>query len=65
MTWPMTGDQKLNKIFAQIEPLVPAWKQPPRYTEIQKILQAAMNDIFVGDKTVDQGLADAQKEASQ
>ncbi len=65
MTWPMTGDQKLNRIFAQIEPLVPAWKQPPRYTEIQKILQAAMNDIFVGDKTVDQGLADAQKEASQ
>jgi ABC-type glycerol-3-phosphate transport system substrate-binding protein len=65
MTWPMTGDQKLNKVFAQIEPMVPAWKQPPRYTEVQKILQAAMNDIFVGDKTVDQGLADAQKEASQ
>jgi len=65
MTWPMTGDQKLNKIFAEIEPLVPAWKQPPRYTEVQKILQAAMNDIFVGDKTVDKGLADAQKEATR
>ena len=58
-------EKKLNKIFAEIEPLVPAWKQPPRYTEVQKILQAAMNDIFVGDKTVDQGLADAQKEASR
>jgi len=65
MTWPMTGDQKLNKIFAEIEPLVPAWKQPPRYTEVQKILQASMNDIFVGDKTVEKGLADAQKEAAR
>jgi len=65
MTWPMTGDQKLNKVFAEIEPLVPAWKQPPRYTEVQKILQASMNDIFVGDKSVDQGLADAQKEATR
>jgi lactose/L-arabinose transport system substrate-binding protein len=65
MTWPMTGDQKLNKIFAEIEPMVPAWKQPPRYTEVQKILQAAMNDIFVGDKSVEKGLADAQKEAAR
>ena len=65
MTWPMTGDQKLNKVFAEIEPLVPAWKQPPRYTEIQKILQAKMNEIFTGEKTVDAGLAEAQKEASR
>jgi lactose/L-arabinose transport system substrate-binding protein len=63
MTWPMTGDQKLNQIFAQIEPKVPAWKQPARYTEILKILQSKMNDIFVGDKTVDAALAEAQKEA--
>ncbi len=63
MTWPMTGDQKLNQIFAQIEPKVPAWKQPARYTEILKILQSKMNDIFVGDKTVEAALAEAQKEA--
>jgi ABC-type glycerol-3-phosphate transport system substrate-binding protein len=62
MTWPMTGDQKLNKVFAEIEPQVPAWKQPARYTEILKILQANMNDIFVGDKTVAAALADAQKQ---
>ena len=63
MTWPMTGDQHLNAVFAQIEPKVPAWKQPPRYTEILKILQAKMNDIFTGDKSVDQALDEAQKEA--
>ncbi len=65
MTWPMTGDQKLNKVFAEIEPLVPAWKQPPRYTEIQRILQAKMNEIFTGEKTVDVALAEAQKEAAR
>lgn len=63
MTWPMTGDQKLNVVFAQIEPKVPAWKQPARYTEMLRILQAKMNDIFTGDTTVDKGLADAQKQA--
>ncbi len=63
MTWPMTGNQKLNQVFAQIEPLVPVWKQPPRYTEMQKILQAKMNDIFTGEKTVDVALAEAQREA--
>jgi ABC-type glycerol-3-phosphate transport system substrate-binding protein len=63
MTWPITGDQKLNQVFAEIEPLVPAWKQPPRYTEIQRILQAKMNEIFMGEKSVDQALAEAQKEA--
>ena len=65
MTWPMTGDQKLNQVFAEIEPLVPAWKQPPRYTEIQRILQAKMNEIFMGEKTVEQALAEAQKEAAR
>jgi lactose/L-arabinose transport system substrate-binding protein len=65
MTWPITGDQKLNAVFAEIEPLVPAWKQPPRYTEIQRILQAKMNEIFMGEKTVDQALAEAQKEAAR
>jgi ABC-type glycerol-3-phosphate transport system substrate-binding protein len=63
MTWPMTGDQNLNAVFAQIEPKVPAWKQLPRYTEILKILQAKMNDIFTGDKSVDRALDEAQKEA--
>jgi ABC-type glycerol-3-phosphate transport system substrate-binding protein len=65
MTWPMTGDQKLNKVFAEIEPLVPRWVQPPRYTEVQRILQAKMNEIFTGGKTVDAALAEAQKEASR
>ena len=65
MTWPMTGDQKLNKVFAEIEPLVPRWVQPPRYTEIQRILQAKMNEIFTGEKSIDAGLAEAQKEAER
>ena len=61
----MTGDQKLNVVFAEIEPLIPAWKQPPRYTEIQRILQAKMNEIFIGEKAVAQALAEAQKEAAR
>ncbi len=65
MTWPMTGDQKLNVVFAEIEPQIPAWKQPARYTEIQRILQAKMNDIFTGEKTVDEALAEAQREAAR
>jgi len=65
MTWPMTGDQKLNAVFAEIEPKVPAWKQPARYTEIQRILQAKMNEIFTGEKTVQQALEEAQREASR
>ena len=65
MTWPITGDQKLNKVFAEIEPEIPAWKQPPRYTEIQRILQAKMNEIFIGEKTVELALEEAQKEAAR
>jgi ABC-type glycerol-3-phosphate transport system substrate-binding protein len=65
MTWPMTGGQKLNEIFAQIEPEVPMWRPSPRYTEIQRILTARMNSVFVGDMTVEKALEEAQKEADR
>jgi lactose/L-arabinose transport system substrate-binding protein len=63
--WGMTGDQQLNRVFAELEPEIPAWKVPPRYTEVQRILQAKMNDIFVGEKSVEQGLIEAEKEANR
>jgi lactose/L-arabinose transport system substrate-binding protein len=65
MSWPMTGGQKLNVIFAEIEPQVTMWRPSPRYTEIQRILTARMNAIFVGDMTVEKALAEAQKEADR
>jgi lactose/L-arabinose transport system substrate-binding protein len=63
MSWEMTGGQKLNAVFAEIEPLVPMWRPSPRYTEIQRIMTAKMNSVFVGDTPVEKALAEAQKEA--
>jgi lactose/L-arabinose transport system substrate-binding protein len=63
--WEMTGDQQLNRTFALMEPMIPSWKMPPRFSEVQKILQAKMNDIFVGDTTVEKGLQEAEKEANR
>ena len=63
-TFPVLGDQKVYKLFAQITPTVPAtWRIPPQYTEIQTILQAKMNAILTGKVTVEKGLAEAQAEA--
>ena len=63
-TFPVLGDQKVYKLFAQITPTVPAtWRIPPQYTEIQSILQAKMNAILTGKVTVEKGLAEAQAEA--
>ncbi len=63
-TFPMLGDQKVYKLFAQITPLVPAnWKIPPQYTEITTIMQAKMNAILTGKVTVEKGLAEAEAEA--
>ena len=63
-TFPVLGDQKVYKLFAQITPQVPAtWRIPPQYTEIQTILQAKMNAILTGKVTVEKGLAQAQAEA--
>jgi len=63
-TFPVLGDQKVYKLFAQITPTVPAtWRIPPQYTEIQTILQAKMNAILTGKVTVEKGLQQAQAEA--
>jgi lactose/L-arabinose transport system substrate-binding protein len=63
-TFPVLGDQKVYKLFAQITPTVPpTWRIPPQYTEIQTILQAKMNSILTGKVTVEKGLAEAQAEA--
>ncbi|HTO21437.1 MAG TPA: extracellular solute-binding protein [Spirochaetia bacterium] len=63
-TFPVLGDQKVYKLFAQITPTVPpVWRIPPQYTQIQSILQAKMNDILTGKVTVEKGLAQAQAEA--
>ena len=63
MVWDLTGNQKLNTVFAEIEPLVPLWRSSPRYTEIQRVVTAKMNSVFVGSKSVEQALAEAQREA--
>jgi len=63
MVWELTGNQKLNTIFAQVEPLVPLWRTSPRYTEIQRIITTKMNAVFVGDESVDKALGEAQTEA--
>ena len=63
-TFPMLGDQKVYKLFAQITPMVPAtWRFPPQYTQIQSILQAKMNAILTGKVSVEKGLQDAEAEA--
>ncbi|MGA2380683.1 MAG: sugar ABC transporter substrate-binding protein [Spirochaetia bacterium] len=63
-TFPVLGDQKVYKLFAQITPTVPAtWRIPPVYTQIQSILQAKMNSILTNKVTVEKGLAEAQAEA--
>jgi len=63
-TFPVLGDQKVYKLFAQITPVVPAaWRIPPQYTQIQSILQAKMNAILTGKVTVEKGLQQAQEEA--
>jgi len=63
-TFPVLGDQKVYKLFAQITPTVPpTWRIPPQYTQIQSILQAKMNDILTGKVTVEKGLAQAEAEA--
>jgi ABC-type glycerol-3-phosphate transport system substrate-binding protein len=63
-TFPVLGDQKVYKLFAQITPMVPAtWRIPPQYTQIQTILQAKMNTILTGKVTVEKGLQQAQAEA--
>jgi len=63
-TFPVLGDQKVYKLFAQITPMVPAtWRIPPQYTQIQSILQAKMNAILTGKVTVEKGLQQAQEEA--
>jgi ABC-type glycerol-3-phosphate transport system substrate-binding protein len=63
-TFPVLGDQKVYKLFAQITPTIPAtWRIPPQYTQIQSILQAKMNTILTGKVSVEKGLAEAQAEA--
>ena len=63
-TFPILGDQKVYKLFAQITPTIPAtWRIPPQYTQIQSILQAKMNAILTGKVTVEKGLQEAQAEA--
>lgn len=63
-TFPMLGDQKVYKLFAQITPQVPAtWRIPPQYTQIQSILQAKMNAILTNKVSVEKGLEQAQAEA--
>jgi ABC-type glycerol-3-phosphate transport system substrate-binding protein len=63
-TFPISGDQKIFKLFAQIATMVPTtWRIPPQYTQIQSILQATMNSILTGKVTVEKGLAEAQAEA--
>jgi len=63
-TFPVLGDQKVYRLFAQITPTVPAtWRLPPQLTRIQAILEARMNAILTGAVSVDKGLADAQAEA--
>ena len=65
-TFPVLGDQKVYKLFAQITPTVPpTWRIPPQYTQIQTILQAKMNAILTGKVTVEKGLQQAQAEALQ
>jgi len=64
-TFDMFGPQKVYKLFAEIAPNVPTnWRIPPAYTEIQRILQAKMNAILTGAVSVEEGLKEAQKEAS-
>jgi len=63
-TFPMFGNQKVYRLFAEITPTVPTtWRIPPQYTEIQTILQAKMNAILTNKVTVEKGLEEAQKEA--
>jgi ABC-type glycerol-3-phosphate transport system substrate-binding protein len=63
-TFPILGDQKVYKLFAQITPTIPpTWRIPPQYTQIQTILQAKMNSILTGKVTVEKGLQQAQEEA--
>jgi lactose/L-arabinose transport system substrate-binding protein len=63
-TFPVLGDQKVYKLFAQITPTIPAtWRIPPQYTQIQTILQAKMNSILTGKVSVEKGLQQAQDEA--
>jgi len=65
-TFPVLGDQKVYKLFAQITPQVPpTWRIPPQYTQVQSILQAKMNAILTGKVTVEKGLQQAQAEAMQ
>ncbi len=63
-TFPVLGDQKVYRLFAQITATVPAtWRIPPQYTQIQSILQAKMNAILTNKVSVDKGLQEAQQEA--
>ncbi len=63
-TFPVLGDQKVYKTFAQITPQVPpTWRIPPQFNQVQTILQAKMNAILTGKVTVEKGLAEAQAEA--
>ena len=63
-TFPVLGDQKVYKLFAQITPTVPpTWRIPPQYTQIQSILQAKMNAILTGKVSVEAGLQQAEAEA--
>ena len=65
-TFPVLGDQKVYKLFAQITPKVPpTWRIPPQYTQIQSILQAKMNAILTNKVTVEKGMQQAQAEALQ
>lgn len=60
----MFGDQKIYKLFAEITPAVPTtWRIPPKYTEVQSILQAKMNAILTNAVSVEEGLKQAQAEA--
>jgi lactose/L-arabinose transport system substrate-binding protein len=63
-TFDMFSDQKIYKLFAEITPTVPtAWRIPPKYTEVQSILQAKMNAILTNAVSVEAGLEQAQAEA--
>jgi lactose/L-arabinose transport system substrate-binding protein len=65
-TFPVLGDQKVYKLFAQITQSVPpTWRIPPQYTQIQSILQAKMNAILTNRVTVEKGMQQAQAEALQ
>jgi ABC-type glycerol-3-phosphate transport system substrate-binding protein len=63
-TFDVMGDQKVYKMLAQVAPKVPmTWRIPPKYAQIQSILQAKMNAILTGKVSVEKGLQEAQDEA--